>query len=138
MPTSPLLPTRTHHPTHSTPLPRPQAPPPTHRPSLFQRLFGFRNTSTLIESSSSVPPLITPLTVTLDSQDDLMPLTTSSAASSASGRASSSGYESMSNTVFDEILSTSYQDKQKSNRLARRTRFDLPENIMCTSTMVCR
>lgn len=83
------------------------------RPSLFQRLFGLRSSSTpqrraqpvplLIESSTS-SPLISPLTVTLDSRDDLMPLTTSSTTSSASGRASSSGYESMSNTVLEEMI----------------------------------
>ncbi|CAF0829659.1 unnamed protein product [Rotaria sordida] len=80
------------------------------RPSIFQRLFGLRSSSippqslipTVIESS----PLISPLTVTLDSHDDLMPLTTSSTASSASGRASSSGYESMSNTTFEEMISS--------------------------------
>ena len=78
------------------------------RPTIFQRLFGLRSSSNasphpipiVIESS----PLISPLTVTLDSHDDLMPLTTSSTASSASGRASSSGYESMSNTVLEEML----------------------------------
>jgi hypothetical protein len=66
----------------------------TPRPSIFQRLFGLR-------SSINSPPL-SPLTVTLDSHDDLMPLTTSSTASS--GRASSSGYESMSNTVLEEMI----------------------------------
>jgi hypothetical protein len=35
-----------------------------------------------------------------------MPLTTSSTTSSASGRASSSGYESMSNTVLEEMISS--------------------------------
>jgi hypothetical protein len=35
-----------------------------------------------------------------------MPLTTSSTASSASGRASSSGYESMSNTVLEEMIAS--------------------------------
>jgi hypothetical protein len=35
-----------------------------------------------------------------------MPLTTSSTASSASGRASSSGYESMSNTAFEEMIAS--------------------------------
>ena len=82
------------------------------RPTILQRIFGLRTsagmpplppsaTSTVTDQPST---LISPLTVTLDSQDDLMPLTTSSAASSASGRASSSGYESLSNTAFDEIL----------------------------------
>lgn len=66
----------------------------TSRPSIFQRLFGLR-------SSIHSPPL-SPLTVTLDSHDDLMPLTTSSTASS--GRASSSGYESMSNTVLEDMI----------------------------------
>jgi hypothetical protein len=66
----------------------------TSRPSILQRLFGLR-------SSINSPPL-SPLTVTLDSHDDLMPLTTSSTASS--GRASSSGYESMSNTVLEEMM----------------------------------
>ena len=87
----------------------------TTRPSLFQRLFGLRSSSTpqrraqpipmIIESSTS-SPLISPLTVTLDSRDDLMPLTTSSTTSSASGRASSSGYESMSNTVLEEMIAS--------------------------------
>jgi hypothetical protein len=66
----------------------------TPRPSILQRLFGLR-------SSVNSPPL-SPLTVTLDSHDDLMPLTTSSTASS--GRASSSGYESMSNTVLEDTM----------------------------------
>ena len=44
--------------------------------------------------------------MTLDSRDDLMPLTTSSTTSSASGRASSSGYESMSNTVLEEMIAS--------------------------------
>jgi hypothetical protein len=35
-----------------------------------------------------------------------MPLTTSSTTSSASGRASSSGYESMSNTVLEEMIAS--------------------------------
>lgn len=35
-----------------------------------------------------------------------MPLTTSSTTSSASGRASSSGYESMSNGAFDEMIAS--------------------------------
>jgi hypothetical protein len=68
------------------------------RPSILQRLFGLRSSINSPPSS----PLISPLTVTLDSHDDLMPLTTSSTASS--GRASSSGYESMSNTVLEEII----------------------------------
>jgi hypothetical protein len=85
------------------------------RPSIFQRLFGLRSSSNsqqqqqpisiVIESQPS-SPLISPLRVTLDSHDDLMPLTTSSTASSASGRASSSGYESMSNTAFEEMVSS--------------------------------
>jgi hypothetical protein len=83
------------------------------RPSIFQRLFGSRSSSTprpqpipiVIESPPS-SPLISPLTVTLDSHDDLMPLTTSSTASSGSGRASSSGYESMSNTVLEEMIAS--------------------------------
>ena len=91
---------------------------PTHsRPSIFQRLFGLRSSSTSQQQSQQQPisiiiesppasPLISPLRVTLDSRDDLMPLTTSSTMSSASGRASSSGYESMSNTVFEEIVSS--------------------------------
>ncbi|CAF3430792.1 unnamed protein product [Rotaria sp. Silwood1] len=80
------------------------------RPSIFQRLFGLRSSS--IPPQSSIPivieslPSISPLTVTLDSHDDLMPLTTSSTASSASGRASSSGYESMSNTAFEDMISS--------------------------------
>ncbi|UJR37144.1 hypothetical protein I4U23_029854 [Adineta vaga] len=92
------------------------------RPSIFQRLFGLRSSSnsqqpssqqqqqqqpiSIIIESPPASPLISPLRVTLDSRDDLMPLTTSSTASSASGRASSSGYESMSNTVFEEIISS--------------------------------
>ena len=84
-----------------------------HRPSLLQRLFGLRSSSSsahaqqasLLQSPPS-SPLISPLTVTLDSHDDLMPLTTSSTASSASGRASSSGYESMSNIVQDEMVAS--------------------------------
>ncbi|CAF1659853.1 unnamed protein product, partial [Adineta ricciae] len=91
---------------------------PTHsRPSIFQRLFGLRSSSNSQQQSQQQPisiiiesppasPLISPLRVTLDSRDDLMPLTTSSTTSSASGRASSSGYESMSNTVFEEIVSS--------------------------------
>jgi hypothetical protein len=35
-----------------------------------------------------------------------MPLTTSSTTSSASGRASSSGYESMSNTVLEDMIAS--------------------------------
>ena len=65
------------------------------RPSIFQRLFGFRSSS-LVPTST----LLTPLTVTLDAHEDLMPMTTSSTASS--GRASSSGYESTSQTPIDE------------------------------------
>lgn len=90
---------------------------PTHtRPSLFQRLFGLRPSSTTTNAPSmSIPivihtppssPLISPLTVTLDSHDDLMPLTTSSTTSSASGRASSSGYESMSNTILEDMITS--------------------------------
>ncbi|CAM4765474.1 unnamed protein product [Rotaria magnacalcarata] len=88
---------------------RPMPPTPT-RPSIFQRLFGLRSSSippphpipTVVDS----PRLASPLTVTLDSHDDLMPLTTSSTASSASGRASSSGYESMSNAAFEELIAS--------------------------------
>ncbi|CAF5129415.1 unnamed protein product, partial [Rotaria sp. Silwood1] len=80
------------------------------RPSIFQRLFGLRSSSIPPQSSIPIviesPPSISPLTVTLDSHDDLMPLTTSSTASSASGRASSSGYESMSNTAFEDMISS--------------------------------
>lgn len=78
-----------------------------HRPTIFQRLFGLRSSSNppsrpaVTESSLS-----SPLTVTLDSRDDLMPLTTSSTASSASGRASSSGYESMSNTALEDLMTS--------------------------------
>ena len=85
---------------------------PNTRPSLFQRLFGLRSTSTpqqpipIVIESPAISPLISPLTVTLDSHDDLMPLTTSSTTSSASGRASSSGYESMSNTVLEEMIAS--------------------------------
>ena len=71
------------------------------RPSILQRLFGQRS-----------PPL-SPLTVTLDSRDDLMPMITSSTISS--GRASSSGYESMSNMIFDERTSTQLCPRKKSN-----------------------
>ena len=80
------------------------------RPSILQRLFGLR--SSINPQQQPIPiviesaPLISPLTVTLDSHDDLMPLTTSSTASSASGRASSSGYESMSNTVLEEMIAS--------------------------------
>jgi hypothetical protein len=81
------------------------------RPSIFQRLFGLR--SSINPQQQSIPPiviepspLISPLTVTLDSHDDLMPLTTSSTTSSGSGRASSSGYESMSNTQFEEMIAS--------------------------------
>ena len=85
------------------------------RPSLFQRLFGLRPSSTANPPSMPIPivihtppssPLISPLTVTLDSRDDLMPLTTSSTTSSASGRASSSGYESMSNTILEDMITS--------------------------------
>ena len=86
----------------------------TSRPSIFQRLFGLR-------SSINSPPL-SPLTVTLDSHDDLMPLTTSSTASS--GRASSSGYESMSNTVLEEMMAAngknSIRVRNKSTRKEER------------------
>lgn len=129
VPGSPRLSTRTTaHPIHSTPHPPPSTattttstrlhPKKSSRPSLFERLFGFRSGSTMIESSSTPSPLITPLTVTWDSPDDLMPLTTSSAASSASGRASSSGYESLSNTAFDEVMH-SYAEKPRSSRRTR-------------------
>ena len=90
------------------------------RPSIFQRLFGLRSSSsnpqqsTVIQSPPS-SPLISPLTVTLDSHDDLMPLTTSSTASSASGRASSSGYESMSNNVLEEIISSTQSNMINGN-----------------------
>lgn len=76
------------------------------RPSIFQRLFGLR-------SSLNSPPL-SPLTVTLDSHDDLMPLPTSSTASS--GRASSSGYESMSNTILEDINNNTIKLRNKSIR----------------------
>ncbi|CAM4876412.1 unnamed protein product [Rotaria socialis] len=105
---------------------RPMSPTPT-RPSIFQRLFGLR--------SSSIPPphpipivvdsprLASPLTVTLDSHDDLMPLTTSSTASSASGRASSSGYESMSNAAFEELIaSTPIMANNESNSIRLRNK----------------
>ncbi|CAF1068218.1 unnamed protein product [Adineta steineri] len=81
----------------------------TSRPSIFQRLFGLRSSNpqqSIVIQSPPSSPLISPLTVTLDSHDDLMPLTTSSTASSASGRASSSGYESMSNTILEEMLAS--------------------------------
>jgi hypothetical protein len=65
--------------------------------------------------------LISPLTVTLDSHDDLMPLTTSSTASSASGRASSSGYESMSNTAFEEMIASIPTNENNSIRLRNKT-----------------
>lgn len=124
VPNSPMVRTRNRSarttPMHSTPntphhslvsTKKPKTACESTRPTLFQRLFGVRSSSSnvqplpipiVIESS----PLISPLTVTLDSHDDLMPLTTSSTASSASGRASSSGYESMSNTAFEEVLSS--------------------------------
>ncbi|CAF1162762.1 unnamed protein product [Rotaria sordida] len=81
------------------------------RPSLFQRLFGLRSLSSnpqqsIVIQSPPSSPLISPLTVTLDSHDDLMPLTTSSTASSTSGRTSSSGYESMSNTILEEMIAS--------------------------------
>ncbi|CAF3736376.1 unnamed protein product [Rotaria sp. Silwood1] len=81
------------------------------RPTIFQRLFGLRSSLTnpqqsIIIQSPPSSPLISPLTVTLDSHDDLMPLTTSSTASSTSGRASSSGYESMSNTILEEMIAS--------------------------------
>ncbi|CAF1214552.1 unnamed protein product [Adineta steineri] len=86
------------------------------RPSIFQRLFGLRSSSnsqqqqqqpiSIVIDSPPSTPLISPLRVTLDSHDDLMPLTTSSTASSASGRASSSGYESMSNTALEEMIAS--------------------------------
>ncbi|UJR09080.1 hypothetical protein I4U23_013327 [Adineta vaga] len=82
----------------------------TSRPSILQRLFGLRSSQqpqpTIVIQSPPSSPLISPLTVTLDSHDDLMPLTTSSTASSASGRASSSGYESMGNTILEEMLAS--------------------------------
>lgn len=86
----------------------------TTRPSIFQRLFGLR-------SSIHSPPL-SPLTVTLDSHDDLMPLTTSSTASS--GRASSSGYESMSNTVFEEMRSSNRDRRMNSPLIQHQQRLE--------------
>lgn len=113
VPSSPLILPRTRRSRTSN---KPQVPLRTtslaetaSRPSIFQRLFGLRSShpqpTTVIQSPPS-SPLISPLTVTLDSRDDLMPLTTSSTASSASGRASSSGYESMSNTILEEMLAS--------------------------------
>jgi hypothetical protein len=112
------------------------------RPSLFQRLFGLRSTSTpqqsipIVIESPALSPLISPLTVTLDSRDDLMPLTTSSTTSSASGRASSSGYESMSNTVLEEMIASiptmttsennSIKLRNKSIRKGRNQFFNSP------------
>jgi hypothetical protein len=93
-------------------LPESNRPTTNTRPSLFQRLFGLRSPSNpqqpipIVIESPVLSPLISPLTVTLDSHDDLMPLTTSSTTSSASGRASSSGYESMSNTVLEEMIAS--------------------------------
>jgi hypothetical protein len=114
VPNSPLIVSKNRHSRKSN---KPQIPVRTtslaettsSRPSIFQRLFGVRlsnpQQSTVIQSPPS-SPLISPLTVTLDSHDDLMPLTTSSTASSASGRASSSGYESMSNTILEEMIAS--------------------------------
>jgi hypothetical protein len=123
-----ILPTDNHHPSvpnspqilsrtrRSRPSNKPQVPlrttslaEPASRPSIFQRLFGLRSSHpqpAIVIQSPPSSPLISPLTVTLDSRDDLMPLTTSSTASSASGRASSSGYESMSNTLLEEMLAS--------------------------------
>ncbi|CAF4336723.1 unnamed protein product [Rotaria sp. Silwood2] len=120
VPNSPLIMSKTRHsraPNHLLQTTtKPQIPIRTtsladtnSRPSIFQRLFGLRSPlsnpqqSIVIQSPPS-SPLISPLTVTLDSHDDLMPLTTSSTASSTSGRASSSGYESMSNTILEEMI----------------------------------
>ena len=50
-----------------------------------------------------------------------MPLTTSSTASSASGRASSSGYESMSNTAFEEMIASIPTNENNSIRLRNKT-----------------
>lgn len=106
-PQTPILSNKTRYSRVNQPLKKPETPvrtsslaesirtPTMTRPSIFQRLFGLR-------SSPPSSPLISPLTVTLDSHDDLMPLTSSSTTSSASGRASSSGYESTSATIFDE------------------------------------
>ncbi|CAF0918183.1 unnamed protein product, partial [Adineta ricciae] len=114
VPNSPLIIPRTRRARTSTN--KPQIPlrttslaESTTRPSIFQRIFGLRSShpqQTIVIQSPPSSPLISPLTVTLDSHDDLMPLTTSSTASSASGRASSSGYESMSNTILEEMLAS--------------------------------
>ncbi|CAM2703761.1 unnamed protein product [Rotaria socialis] len=122
VPSSPYIMSRTRHsrtPNHLTQLSKkPQVPVRTTslaetnpRPSIFQRLFGLRSSANpqqpvVVIQSPPSSPLISPLTVTLDSHDDLMPLTTSSTASSASGRASSSGYESMSNTILEEMIAS--------------------------------
>jgi hypothetical protein len=50
-----------------------------------------------------------------------MPLTTSSTASSASGRASSSGYESMSNTVLDEMFASMPSNGNNSFRIRNKS-----------------
>jgi hypothetical protein len=102
------------------------------RPSIFQRLFGLRSSSINSPPSS---PLISPLTVTLDSHDDLMPLTTSSTASS--GRASSSGYESMSNTVLEEIMGLNANNSIKvRNTSMRKDDRRLNNNALLNSPIV--
>jgi hypothetical protein len=103
------------------------------RPSIFQRLFGLR--SSLQSPPSS--PLISPLTVTLDSHDDLMPLTTSSTASSASGRASSSGYESMSNTILEEMIGLNENNSIKiRNKSIRKDDRRLNNNVLWNSPII--
>jgi hypothetical protein len=118
VPNSPLITPKNRHSRTSTTTKKPKIPVRTTsladsnpRPSIFQRLFGLRSSSntpqhSVIIQSPPSSPLISPLTVTLDSRDDLMPLTTSSTASSASERASSSGYESMSNTILEEMFAS--------------------------------
>lgn len=117
VPSSPYITSKNRHPRILSIAKKPQIPLRTtslaeanSRPSIFQRLFGLRSSSnsqhTSVIQSPPSSPLISPLTVTLDSHDDLMPLTTSSTASSASGRASSSGYESMSNTILEEMIAS--------------------------------
>ena len=139
MPSSPLLASKNRHSRTPTNSKKPKAPLRTTslaegtrqalsaRPSIFQRLFGLRSSSVL--HSPPCSPLISPLSVTLDSHDDLMPLTTSSTASSASGRASSSGYESMGNTILDEILpsplTNGFHSIKIRNKSARKGQDDL-------------
>jgi hypothetical protein len=84
------------------------------RPSIFQRLFGLRSSSQIRS-----PPL-SPLTVTLESHDDQMPLITSSTTSSTSERASSSGYESTCNTVADDFLNSEHQTIKIRHRSTRK------------------